>query len=264
MAKRLFDRIAEAGISLHREPYAVNIGSGDGKEFNDPVYPLYISGFSGLAIEARDVPALGQNLGHLPIVLRPKTLINPDNIVAILREAHCPPNFEFLKVDIDGFDAAVTAAILAGGFRPLVIQLEVNSEFPPPIAFSVAPHPKYVPGGQTGFFGCSLSYAADLLGRYEYELIQLDFMTKFTHDSLFVRREMLSWGLGVKSLASRDAFLAEIPLLPHLDNVRAEQRLAWRTRTDFEAMRDQIWTALSEANEKKHGHREVPFELYLS
>ncbi len=42
------------------------------------------------------------------------------------------------------------------------------------------------------------------------------------------------------------------------------QKLAWRKLKDFDQLRDEVWLALSAANEQKHGHREVPFEIYVS
>jgi len=38
--------------------YAVNIGAGDGKSCNDPVFPLYYNGFGGLAVEGGQNQAL--------------------------------------------------------------------------------------------------------------------------------------------------------------------------------------------------------------
>jgi hypothetical protein len=264
MAKALFDRIRDAGIVLHQPPFAVNIGCHDGRSQMDPVYPLFVDGFSGLAVDKLNPPALAENLGHLPIVLRPNTSIFPENVVSILREAATPANLEFLKVDIDGYDAAVLNEVLKAGIRPLVIQVEVNSEIPPPIAFAVCPHRKYVPGGRSGFFGCSLSYATDMLRRYDYALVELDFITPWTHDGLYVQRSMLSWDIGLTELDPRQAFLEQRPLLPHLETVTHLQKLAWRKLTDFDQLRDEVWLALSTANEQKHGHRDVPFEIYIS
>ena len=161
IATALFDRIASAGIPLHKPPYAINVGCHDGKSLNDPVYPLFVRGFSGLAIDGGRPPQLAENLKDFPVVLRTSTWIYPENVASILREAGCPPNPEFLKIDVDGIDAPILRAILEAGIRPLAVQIELNSEIPPPFAFSVCSHEKYSPGGREGFFGCSLSYAVD-------------------------------------------------------------------------------------------------------
>jgi hypothetical protein len=42
-----------------------------------------------------------------------------------------------LKIDIDGFDGPVLAATLESGYRPNLIQVEINPEIPPPLEFSV-------------------------------------------------------------------------------------------------------------------------------
>jgi hypothetical protein len=263
MAQALFNRIAAAKITLHKPSYAVNVGCADGKSANDPVYPLFLSGFHGLAIDLIQSQALLNNLGHLPVILRTGTRVTPQNLATLIRDANVPPNPEFLKMDIDGYDAPVLEGALMAGIRPLVIQIEINSEIPPPIAFSVAWHPKYKPAGETGFFGCSLAYASDMLRKYGYVLAQLDFTTQWTHDALFVDRAMLAWNIGLAERDPRLTFLEQKPVIPHLDSATHEQRLAWRKRTDFESLRDEIWVALATANEKKHGHRDIPFELYI-
>jgi hypothetical protein len=264
MAKALFDRIASSGIALHNPPYAINLGCGDGVSYFDPVYPLFASGFTGLAVDGGNIPSLVDNLKCFPVTVRPATWIFPDNIVDILRSAGCPPNPEFLKIDIDGIDAPVMSELLRGGIRPLAIQMEVNPEIPPPFAFSICAKDGYHPGGQTGFFGCSLSYSADLLDRYDYGLIELDFTTEWTHDALFVHRSMFAWRIGIEELDPREAFLSQRPILSSLKTTPTDQKLAWRTRTDFAHVRDEIWTALMKACESKHGHTDVPFELYIS
>src|SRR5260370_28571001 len=100
--------------------------------------------------------------------------------------------------------------------------------------------------------------------KYDYVLVELDFTTDYTHDALFVQRSMLSWGIGLSELDAREGFLQERPVVPHIAGASIEEKLAWRERTDFERLRDEIWLAMSSANEEKHGHREVPFVLYIS
>lgn len=264
MAERLFDRIEQAGIVLRDPPFAVNLGCGDGKSQMDPVYPLFMKGFVGLAVDGGNAPALEDNLGHLPVKLRASTWITAENIVALLRQEGCPPNLEFLKMDIDGVDASVLKAILRSGYRPLVIQMELNPEIPPPLAFCVLPHPEFRSGGPTGFFGCSLAYAVDMMAGFDYVAVEIDFKTDYTHDALFVQRSMLSWGIGLEAIHARDEFLANRPIIPHLKTVTQEAKIGWRKQDDFAALLVEVWTAMSEANEQKHGHRKVPFELYLS
>lgn len=250
-------------VGLAVSPYAVNLGCGDGRSFNDPVYPLFEAGFSGVAVDIANLPGLTDNLGRFPgVTLLPGTIITPGGICRLLARAGCPAAPDFLKIDIDGMDGDVLAAILRGGFRPLAIQVEVNPEIPPPYAFSVAASTVFHPGGATGFFGLSLQYACDLLARFGYGLIDLDFTTEFTHDALFTRAEVIPSLPGYEPLAPRQAFLDAPAVLPHILGASRETKLAWRTRTDRHAVLVEIWEAMLDAGARKHGHTRAPFTLY--
>jgi len=263
MVETLFARLGEAGIHLGRDRYAVNIGCLDGKDYNDPVYPLYRAGFVGLAIDGLSHPELERNLGGFGVTLRPGVFVYPENVAEVLREGGCPIRPTFLKMDIDGADADVLKAILEAGYRPLVIQAELNSEFPPPIAFSVSSSSAFGPGSNEGFFGFSLQYGVDLLGPYGYALIELDFVTEFTHDALWVERTLLE-AAGLSELDARAAFLAEPSCLPHIATVSPPDKEAWRSREDYSRLREEIWVAMLEAGRRKFGHANCPFELYIA
>lgn len=253
MAQRWF-RSAGPGTE---HPYAVNIGSGDGRSFNDPVYPLFADGWNGLAIEWGDPHALHDNLGRFPGVrLLTGTYVTPTNIRRILTEADCPTAPDLLKIDIDGCDADVLTAILRAGYRPRALQVEVNPEVPPPYAFSVVACADFLPGGPTGFFGMSLQYACDAVAPFGYRLAELDFTTPYTHDALFLQ--------AAQGLDPRAAFLAAPVVLPHILGASREEKLAWRTRADRYHVLQEIWIAMNDANQRKHGHGRVPFTLYLA
>jgi hypothetical protein len=263
MAHVFFNKIHDAGVDLERIPYAVNIGCGDGYEYNDPVYALYKSGFKGVAIDAQNLPKLSEYLGPFGIELRPGTPVSTQNVVSILHGADCPETPSFLKIDIDGFDADILCAILVGGIRPNVIQAEINSEIPPPYAFSVRSGDSYYWGGAHGFFGFSLSYGVDILSPFGYKLVELDFETPYAHDALWAHESVLA-KLGIPSVDPFAAFMAKPAFLPHIDTVTPEEKFAWRTRTDRDAVLAEIRKAMQECNRLKHGHTNVPFDLYIS
>ena len=77
--------------------------------------------------------------------------------------------FSFLKVDIDGYDAAVVKAILLKGYQPLNIKVEINAKVPPPIVFCLAYSTTWNYQGDH-FYGCSLQGWVDLLGSMGYTL----------------------------------------------------------------------------------------------
>ena len=248
MAADLFRRIGPVTAGSR---FAVNIGCGDGISMNDPCYPLFIGGFSGIAIDAEPQPDLYRTLGHLPVGLLPATPVTPDNITEILETAGCPRAFDFLKIDIDGFDAHVLSSILASGYRPTAIQVEINPEIPPPYLFSVAYNPAYIPGGEHGFYGMSLAYAARMLSLFGYSLIGLDFDTDYTHDAMFIRSDVSGWSIGLPTLEPRTVFLDRRALLIHLHSATEQQRLGWRYRTDHTAVLAEIEAALRAAAGRK-------------
>ncbi|MEI8083836.1 MAG: hypothetical protein WCI74_18510 [Actinomycetes bacterium] len=265
MSSRWLRACRQSSLKLSRSPFAVNIGCWDGKSFNDPVYPLFEAGFGGVAIEWGNPPELVENLGTFTNVrLMPDTYVTPYTICAVLADADCPATPDFLKIDIDGMDGDVLAAILRGGFRPLAMQVEVNPEIPPPYAFNVVASSEFLPGGATGFFGMSLQYACDLLSRFGYSLVELDFATEYTHDGLFVRDELIPALPGYSPLDPRKAFLEAPLILLRFPAVTREQKEAWRTRRDRHAVLQEIWDAALDAGHRKHGHTKAPFTLYLS
>ena len=263
MAQTFFADLAARGIVVERVPYAVNIGCGDGMEYEDPVYPLYAAGFQGVAIDSYRHEHLEKNLGRFDVVLKPGTSVSSDNIVSVLNDAGCPLNPSFLKIDIDGVDADILRAILQSGMRPVAIQAEVNTEIPPPYAFAVCSSDRYRPGSEHGFFGFSLSYGVDLLEAFGYRLVSLDFETGWTHDGLWVHETILARS-GLPALDADKAFMERPAYLYHVEAASKEALTAWRTRTDRVAVRNEIWTTMLEACRLKLGHAEVPFELYIS
>ena len=263
MAQAFFADLANRDVILETVPYAINIGCGDGRDFEDPVYPLYVAGFKGVAIDGWNHQELRANLGHLDVILKPATPLSADNVVAILAEAKCPSNPSFLKIDIDGFDADILRAVLDGGIRPSVIQAEVHTEIPPPYAFAVCASSKYRGGSEKGFYGFSLSYGEDLLSRYGYAFYALDFETGWTHDALWVHRSVLKRA-GLSAADPIDAFMSRDAHLYVIETASKETLLSWRVRTDLTTVRDEIWQTMLMASEAKLGHRDSPFELYIS
>ena len=92
-------------------------------------------GYGGLAVEGENNTKLEANLPSDKIVKLTGTYVIPENIVGILKNANCPQSPDFLKIDVDGYDASILNSILELGYRAKVFQVEVNPEFPPPMEF---------------------------------------------------------------------------------------------------------------------------------
>jgi hypothetical protein len=252
--------------------YAVNIGAGDGKSCNDPVYPLYQQGFGGLCIEGANEPKLAENLPADNITKLTATRITPIDIASVLAENSCPTNIDLLKIDIDGYDGPILQEILASGYRPKVIQVEVNPEIPPPIQFAVLYHPDYrcatVFNQVGGFYGASVAYVCNLGKKYGYRLAYMDFVTGWTHDIALVREDYFNiaisvFGLDITLMSPRQLYLKHPPGYSHFAEFGIDS-LAWRYRTDYHQLLTEIWDACMRANIMKNGGTGTPFHLSLA
>jgi hypothetical protein len=145
--------------------YVVNIGAQDGVSYDDPALPFFRADYVGLAIEAEDNPELAKNLPSPDIRKLTGTILTPLNVADVLGAHHVPKGLDYLKLDIDGYDGPLLAAILQAGYLPRLLQVEVNPEIPPPFEFSVMYHPDYrcqdARGCYTGFYGMSTAYGPE-------------------------------------------------------------------------------------------------------
>jgi hypothetical protein len=251
--------------------FAVNLGCGDGKSMNDPAYPLFSKGYAGLAVEGENNESLFQNLGAQNIHKLTGAFITPYNVCEILDIYNCPRDCDFFKIDLDGYDGVILRGVLEAGFRPKVLQVEVNPEFPPPVSFCVLYDERYRPhdaqGNMGGFYGASLGYIADLCGRYGYHIAQIDFVTQWTHDVTLVHEEFLTIleqqvGKDFLQMSPRDLFLSHPPGYSHFKEYGIDS-LSWRHETDYCELIGKIWSACLSADQRKHAGHSVPFHLYL-
>jgi hypothetical protein len=249
--------------------YAVNLGCGDGKSMNDPVYPLFAKGYAGLAVEGENNDALFQNLSARNIHKQTGTFITPYNVLEMLDIYNCPRDCDMFKIDLDGYDGVILREVLESGLRPKVLQVEVNPEFPPPLSFCVLFDEQYRPhdaqGNIGGFYGASLGYVADLCGRYGYRIAQIDFVTQWTHDVTLVHEEFLPTlqrliGKDFFQMSPRDLFLSHPPGYSHFKEYGIDS-LAWRYEPDYYKLTNNVWAACLSASQRKHAGHCVPFHL---
>lgn len=250
--------------------FAVNLGAGDGVSCNDPVLPLYRADWAGLAIEGGRNESLLANLPSESIRKLIGTFITPDNVADLLGNNGCPESPDFLKLDIDGYDGPVLLEILRAGFRPKVIQLEVQPEFPPPIEFAVLYDPEYrcvdQAGKVGGFYGASLGYVCNLARRFGYFPVQVDFVTPFTHDVTLVSeryRDLVLKRFGIAEKTDRELFLAHPPAYSHFREDDGIDTRPWRRREDPHILLREIWDACVAGCQRKHGAL-LPFHLAVA
>lgn len=194
--------------------FAVNFGAGDGlcmvpgtcyaeDAHSDPVYPLFRQWhFSGIAVEGNPalMPLLQKNLPETN-VSKMSSWITPLTSMGLMQAASTPADVDYFKNDIDAYDCAVLYSVLRGGYRPKVIQVEVNPEIPYPIVFGVNYADKFKSNlGNAGFYGCSLTLAAGVTQPFGYALVAVS----LTHDVIFVRKDLLP-GSDLKELTVEQA-----------------------------------------------------------
>lgn len=248
----------------------VNVGAHDGKSFDDPCFPLFERGYSGVAIEGTDNPNLFKNLPSPDIQKITGCFVTPQNIADVLEKASTPKHVDYLKIDIDGYDGPVLAAILEAGYRPKLIQVEINPEIPPPFEFSVMYHPNYLnqdaTGRFTGFYGMSLSYAARIARHYGYHLIYMDNITPATHDILLAKNELadlLGSDPQMSATSLRRRYLAHpLPACFHFSECGFDP-MKWRYRTDYAALAVEIWYACLTCCAAKHQGQARPFYMSM-
>jgi tetratricopeptide (TPR) repeat protein len=241
------------------ERFVVNIGCRDGKSWADPCYDLYVGGYPGVAVDAGDFPALHRNLPQPEVRKLLNTTITPGNVVDILRSEGCPRRFSLLKIDIDSFDGVVLEAALRE-LEPNVVQIEVNPEIPPPLRFAIQYDPRYRHSGWGGFFGCSVSFVADLGRRHGLELLEIDFSDPpMRQDVILVRCDYLPLFGVPEPVDERALYLREPLAIGSFRDIDVDTA-AWRDEEDLDALLSTVWDACVRASEARSG-AVLPFLL---
>ncbi len=188
-------------LAMLDDGFAVDIAAGDGVN-SSTTLPLFRDhGWRGLAVECD--PARFSLLRHAyrdfaGVATDPRR-VTPDGVADLLRKHGVPLDFQLLNLDIDSFDLDVVAAILAAGFRPLVIDMEVNEKIPPPVRFAVRYSPTFE-WDESHFYGCSLAGALDVLSTAGYRLEGLQYNNAF-----FVRDDVATRA-GISGLSAEEAY----------------------------------------------------------
>jgi tetratricopeptide (TPR) repeat protein len=223
--------------------YVINLGCRDGK-LKDPCYELYQDGYPGLAVDADDdLPRLFENLPQAEVRKLIGTLITPMNIADVLRKEGCPTRPALIKIDIDSYDGPVLEAALAA-IDPDVIHVEVNSEFPPPLKFTVQYDVRYRHSWKAGFSGCSVSYLTSICRPRGYELLQLDFTNPQDRgDAILVKERYLGLWNVTTPVDERRLFLQEPYHSGRSFSEIGIDTSPWREEHDFQALLSDAWDA---------------------
>ncbi len=155
----------------------VDIGAGNGIRMSN-TFALFMDGWSGIGIEydARKFAELAAAYRFYPQAAACRCAVTPFNVADLLRGFSVEKDFGVLSLDIDGYDFWVLDAVLAE-FRPRLIVSEYNEKIPPPIKFVV----DYAPDFELRhhFFGYSLAKLEELLEKYNYVLLEIEYNNVF-------------------------------------------------------------------------------------
>jgi hypothetical protein len=175
------EQILEKYISqlniANKSQTVVDIGAGDGSRKSNS-YALFSKGWNGVGIEydSRKLCRLAKNYKHYNDVWACQCRVTPDNVVPLLQTYVFEKEFGILSIDIDSYDYYVLDHLLSD-FRPQLIVTEINEKIPPPIKFAVKYHPNFQLTHH--FFGYSIASLEDLLEKYDYALLELEYNNAF-------------------------------------------------------------------------------------
>lgn len=134
----------------------------------------------GFQVTFFDAEMSNENIGLV------KAVLTEDNIVEEFRKAGIPKDVDYVSIDVDSVDVWLLHGLLKGGYRPRVISVEFNPNFPSdmPIATSRNWAP-WTPGSVVyGSSAASLNYVAEKFGYRAVEMMK-------QLDMFFVREDIL-------------------------------------------------------------------------
>ena len=161
-----------------KKGFCVDIAASDGVTMSN-TYALFRKGWNGLAVEcdSKKFSMLSDAYAEFKNVNLSKCLVTPLNVVSLLQAHSVPINFDFLNLDIDGYDYFVLEKIFEA-FRPKLICTEINEKIPPPIKFTVKWDNNYV-WASDHFYGQSISQLDIIVKKHKYALAELHYNNAF-------------------------------------------------------------------------------------
>jgi hypothetical protein len=164
-------------LSLRYE-CCVDVGASDGLTMSNTHF-LFAGGWNGVAVEyyPPSFAKLATVYASTPGVQLLRCRATPEGIVPLLRGCGVPTDFDFLSLDIDGYDHFVLDAVLAS-YRPTLICAEINETFPPPVKFTVKYRSDLV-WNEDKFFGQSIAKVQELCDRRDYAIVRLEYNNVF-------------------------------------------------------------------------------------
>jgi len=153
--------------------------------------------------------------------------ITADNIAQLFQKHSVPMVFDHLTVDIDLNTYHVLARILAAGYRPRSLAVEINRNFGPDLAYTTVYMPNHS-WDRTCYFGASAAAVRNLAAYAGYYpvAIDMDGVNLFlVHNSTVGGKPIFKWREVVYNLPDQDRAWATLHYPCHIN-------LWWKVRSD--------------------------------
>ena len=187
--------------------YLVDIAASDGYSQSCTFGFMRDGGWRGLAVEMD--PGKFARLSYLYSNFLDcrlaRSRVTPSNVGHLLKAFEVPEDFDLLNLDIDSYDLYVIDALLASGFRPKIISMEINEKIPCGIFFTVDFSETHY-WQEDHFFGCSIEAAAAVVKPHGYTLQAVEYNNAF-----FVRNDCARspyLGTDIRDLTPEEAYLS--------------------------------------------------------
>jgi hypothetical protein len=128
-----------------------------------------------------------------------KETLTPENICDVFKKYGVPERLDYVSIDVDSIDLWLFRALLAGGFRPRLVSVEYNANFPPDVSVTVLPGTTWK--NMDAAYGASLLALVKVAEEFEYYLV-----AAIKHFDLFFVRKDLLVGLQVPTLSIFEEF----------------------------------------------------------
>ena len=100
-----------------------------------------------------------------------KATLTPDNLPQIFKAFNVPLQPDYVSIDVDGIDLWLMLSMLADGYRPRLISIEYNSNFP--LGVSRTMRSDSVKWDGTKNYGASLTALNNVAKQYDYQLVSV-------------------------------------------------------------------------------------------
>jgi len=167
----VIERIFQIIEPTHR--FAVEFGAGDGVRLSNTRNLFLNHGWGGLLIEGDEALAkrMAEEYESNPRVATEHAWVYPGNVELLFQAQNVPKDLDLLSIDIDSNDYYVWNVIHE--YRPKVVLIEFNAEFPPPQRAVIKFHPMNYWDGST-YFGASIQSLYELGKKKGYELVHCE------------------------------------------------------------------------------------------